>query len=121
MNMYQFDIYADYFQFYVEDSDTNIDLSDSWLPEDSHNMIAFQAGNRGGFAADIGSTTRSHRLANILGKAALRETTAPHEFPVFASALDQRLATLGADTILGCYGCSTRRLSSGSASFAWCR
>ncbi len=47
---YQFNIFADYFQIYVEDENAHIDLSRSWTEETVESLMAFDPDSRRGFA-----------------------------------------------------------------------
>ena len=45
MTRHQFDVFADYFQFYLQDDDTPLgDLSEAWTPEAVDRLLAVAAG-----------------------------------------------------------------------------
>ena len=44
---FQFDLFADYFQFYLQDETVKGDLSESWTPEAAHRMLATAPGTIG--------------------------------------------------------------------------
>lgn len=45
MTRHQFDVFADYFQFYLQDDDTQLgDLSEAWTPEAVDRLLAVVAG-----------------------------------------------------------------------------
>jgi hypothetical protein len=44
---FQFEIFADYFQFYLQDESAKGDLSESWTPEAAHRMLATAPGTIG--------------------------------------------------------------------------
>ena len=49
MSSFQFTIFADYFQVYLEDENAHPDLSQSWTPIAVENLIAFDPDCRRGF------------------------------------------------------------------------
>jgi hypothetical protein len=40
MKSFQFDLFADYFQFYLQDEEADGDLSDAWTPDATDRMLA---------------------------------------------------------------------------------
>lgn len=47
MAQYKYELLADYFQFYIQDEDVDVDLSDSWTKEAVDNLLALAPGTIG--------------------------------------------------------------------------
>jgi hypothetical protein len=47
MAEYRYELFADYFQFYLQDEEARGDLSDSWTEEAVHNLLALAEGTIG--------------------------------------------------------------------------